>query len=414
MDLTRGAVSVFLSPPTLRHAECQPEPERYRDAAIRSPILKENQAVLVRDLSLTRASRLPWARMLASSLVALLVACRPESKPVAPEIRPVRTVTIAKRDAGVPVVLTGSIRAQDEAPLAFRVSGRMIERRVNNGDRVRPGQVVARLETQNEQNALRAARANLSATQGQLTNARNNFRRQEPLAARGAVSQAELDQSRATLQTAQSQVEAAEAQVKFAQDQLTFTELTADAAGVVTAVGAEPGEVVSAGRMIVTLARQGGRDAVFDVPGQVIRSAPSNPQVTVTLKDDPSVTAVGRVREVAPQADPVTRTFEVKVGLADPPAAMRLGATVGGRMVVDPSTIIDIPASALTTSNQQPAVWVVDPSTSTVSLRTIDVLRFDPDAVVVSNGLAPGDIVVTAGVQALYPGQKIRLLDSPS
>ena len=352
--------------------------------------------------------------MLASSLVALLVACRPESKPVAPEIRPVRTVTIAKRDAGVPVVLTGTIRAQDEAPLAFRVSGRMIERRVNNGDRVRPGQVVARLETQNEQNALRAARANLSATQGQLTNARNNFRRQEPLAARGAVSQAELDQSRATFQTAQSQVEAAEAQVKFAQDQLTFTELTADAAGVVTAVGAEPGEVVSAGRMIVTLARQGGRDAVFDVPGQVIRSAPSNPQVTVTLKDDPSVTAVGRVREVAPQADPVTRTFEVKVGLTDPPAAMRLGATVGGRMVVDPSTIIDTPASALTTSNQQPAVWVVDPSTSTVSLRTIDVLRFDPDAVVVSNGLAPGDIVVTAGVQALYPGQKIRLLDSPS
>jgi multidrug efflux pump subunit AcrA (membrane-fusion protein) len=120
------------------------------------------------------------------------------------------------------------------------------------------------------------------------------------------------------------------------------------------------------------------------------------------------------VREVAPQADPVTRTFEVKVDLTDPPAAMRLGSTVVGRMDVDPSTIIDIPAAALTQSNQQPAVWVVDPATSTVSLRPIDVLRFDPDAVVVSKGLAPGDVVVTAGVQALYPGQKIRLLDSPS
>ena len=138
-----------------------------------------------------------------------------------------RTVTIAKRDAARPVVLTGRIQAQDEAPLAFRLSGRMIERRVNLGDRVRRGQLVARLEPQNEQNSLRAARANLSAAQGQLTNARNNLRRQEPLAARGAVSQAELDQAREGFQTAQSQVEAAEAQVKFAQDQVGFTELTA-------------------------------------------------------------------------------------------------------------------------------------------------------------------------------------------
>jgi len=353
-------------------------------------------------------------RAAAAVLVTLLIACRHEAAPIVPEIRPVRSVTIAKRETGVPVVLTGTIRAQDEAPLAFRVSGRMVERRVNNGDRVRPGQVIARLETQNEQNNLRAARANLSAAQGQLTNARNNLRRHEPLAARGAASQAELDQARESFQTAQSQVDAAEAQVKFAQDQLAFTELTADAAGVITAVGAEPGEVVSAGRMIVALARQGGRDAVFDVPGQVIRSTPPNPAITVSLKDDPKVSVTGRVREVAPQADPVTRTFEVKVDLTDPPAAMRLGTTVVGRMDVDSSSVIDIPASALTQSNQQPAVWIVDPSTSTVSLRPIDVLRFDPDSVVVSKGLAPGDVVVTAGVQALYPGQKIRLLDSPS
>ena len=101
------------------------------------------------------------------------------------------------------------------------------------------------------------------------------------------------------------------------------------------------------------------------------------------------MTATGRVREVAPQADPVTRTFEVKVGLTDPPAAMRLGTTVVGRMDVDSSSVIDIPATALTQSNQQPAVWIVDPSTSTVSLRTIDVLRFDPDAVVVSKRARP-------------------------
>src|SRR5262249_52304577 len=155
----------------------------------------------------------------------------------------------------------------------------------------------------------------------------NNLRRQEPLAARGAVSQTELDQARESFNTAQSQVESAEAQVKFAQDQLAFTELKSDAAGVITAVGAEPGEAVAAGRMIVTLARQGARDAVFDVPGPVIRTAPKNPEIIVSLKDDPAVTVTGRVREIAPQADPVTRTFEVKVDLTDPPVAMRLGST---------------------------------------------------------------------------------------
>jgi RND family efflux transporter MFP subunit len=188
----------------------------------------------------------------------------------------------------------------------------------------------------------------------------------------------------------------------------------ADASGVITGVGAEPGEVVAAGRMIVTLARQSGRDAVFDVPGQVIRSVPNDVQMTVFLADDPKVMAVGHAREIAPQADPVTRTFEVKAGLTDPPPAMRLGATAVGRLTVDSSSVIEIPASALTTSNRQPAVWVVDPAISTVALRTIDVLRYDADTVVVSKGLAPGDVVVTAGVQALHPGQQVRLLGSSS
>ena len=290
----------------------------------------------------------------------------------------------------------------------------MIERPVNLGDPVRAGQVVARLEPQNEQNALRSALANLAAARAQLTNARSGLGRREQLAAHGAVSLSELDQAKETFQTAQSQVDAAEAQLQVAKDQLGFTDLTADAPGVITAVGAEPGEVVPAGRMIVTLARQGGRDAVFDVPGPVIRSAPSDAQVTVSLADDPKVTAVGGVREIAPQADPVTRTFEVKVGLIDPPPAMRLGATVVGRLMVDSSSVIEIPATALTTSNRQPAVWIVDPATSTVALRPIDVLRYDADTVAVSKGLAPGDIVVTAGVQALHPGQQVRLLSSSS
>jgi len=160
------------------------------------------------------------------------------------------------------------------------------------------------------------------------------------------------------------------------------------------------------------MAPKGGRDAVFDVSGQVLRLAPREPLIDVSLTDDPGVHTVGRVREVSPQADPVTRTFEVKVGLTDPPAAMRLGATVIGRMQLETAPTIEIPASALTEHNRQPAVWLVDPTNLVVSLRNVEVLRHNPATVAIANGLDTGDIVVTAGVQALHPGQKVRLLEA--
>ena len=349
---------------------------------------------------------------LAMALPAMLVACQPQVEAAAPQARPVRTVTTEKREAGVPITLTGRIEAEDEVALAFRISGRLLENARMLGDRLTPGQVVARLESQNERNALRAAQANLAAAEGQLTQARNHFERQDTLLKQGWTTRANHDQAKQAQQTAQSQVEAAEAQLKSAHDLVSFTELKADAPGVVTSVGPRAGEVVQAGQMIVRLARKDGRDAVFDVPAQMLRSAPSDPQITVSLTNDPSVTARGRVREVAPQANPATRTFEVKVGLTDPPEAMLLGATVTGRMEVEAVPVIEIPATALTKFNQQPAVWIVDPSKFTVSIRNVEVLRFDPASVAISEGLDTGEVVVTAGVQALHPGQKVRLLGS--
>src|SRR5262245_50598956 len=305
----------------------------------------------------------------AAVLVALLAACGQDEKAEAPQIRPVRTVTVEKHEAGTPITLTGRIEAEDEVALAFRISGRLLESDLKVGDRLQPGQPVARLESQNELNTLRAAQANLAAAQGQLTQARNHFERQDTLLQQGWTTRANHDQATQGLKTAQAQVDAAEAQLKSAHDLVSFTEIKADAPGVVTVIGPRAGEVVQAGQMIVRVARQDGRDAVFDVPAQVFRAAPSDPQITVSLTDDPRVTARGRVRTVAPQADPVTRTFEVKVGLTDPPQAMRLGATVTGRMETEAVPIIEIPASALTKFNQQPAVWIVDPSSRTVSIR---------------------------------------------
>jgi RND family efflux transporter MFP subunit len=350
--------------------------------------------------------------LLAGLTAASLSACQPEAETAAPQVRPVRTVTVVKRDVGETVSYTGRIQAENETRLAFRISGRMVERPINVGDHVEPGQVVAKLEPQDELNALRTAQASVAAAQGQLNQAQSNFDRQKTLLARDIASRAQFEQAESALKTARAQLDTAEAQLKAAKDRVSYTELRVDAGGTVVSTGAEPGEVVQAGQMIIRVARKDGRDAVFDVPAQLLRSAPSDPVITVSLTDDPAVTATGRVREVSPQADPVTRTFEVKVGLTDPPAAMRLGSTVVGRMKLDTAPVIEIPATALTEADRRPAVWVVDPKDMTVSLRNVEVARNDPATVAIAEGLDSGEIVVTAGTQALHPGQKTRLLDA--
>jgi RND family efflux transporter MFP subunit len=361
-----------------------------------------------------RAERGLTGALLASALALSLAGCGEETKAEAPVPRPVRTVTAEKSEVGETIALTGQILAENETALAFRIGGRMIERLGDIGNHVEADQILAKLDPQDELNALRSAQASLSAAQGQLVQTRNTFDRQNTLLQRGFTTKVLFDDAQRAQRTAQSQVDSAKAQLQIAEDRVSYTQLKANVTGSITARGAEAGEVVQPGQMIFTVARQDGRDAVFDVPAQVLRSAPPDANITVTLTDDPSVTVQGRVRQVDPQADPVTRTFRVRVSLIDHPEVMRLGATVTGRVQLESGRGVSIPASALTTIDRQPAVWIVDPSTSTVSLRNIEVQRFDPGSVVVSQGLDGGETVVTAGVQALHPGQKVRLLGASS
>lgn len=349
-------------------------------------------------------------RIVAAVVIAATVAGCDKPVPPAPLARPVRTITVERGAEGETVSLTGQVRAKDEVSLAFRLDGRMIERPVHVGDVVTAGQVVARLDPQNQQNSLRSAQANLISAQAVLDQARLAFRRQQELLKYDATSRAQFEEAQAKLGTAEAQVTSAQAQVRIAQDQLSYTNLLADAAGTVTAVGAEPGEVVSAGHMVVQVAHQGGRDAVFDVSEQIVRTGPRDPLVEIFLTDDPQVKATGRVREVAAQADSATRTFRVKVGIINPPGAMRLGSTVTGHIQLAAPPGVEVPAGALTEANGHPAVWVVDPQSQTVSLRSVDVMRYDPATVVISQGLETGERVVTAGVQTLHPAQKVQLL----
>jgi RND family efflux transporter MFP subunit len=361
-----------------------------------------------------RRRRLAWTFLLVPALALTLAGCNEAKVSEPPTPRPVRTVTAGKGEVGETIALTGQILAEKEVSLAFRIGGRILKRTGNVGDRVEPDQLLATLDPLDELNGLRSATAALSAAEGQLLEAGNNFDRQSHLMERGFTTRAIYDSARQARQTAQARVDDATAQLDQARDRVSFTELKANVTGVITARNAEADEVVQPGQSIFQIAREDGRDAVFDVPAQVLQSAPPDATVVVTLTDDPTVTAKARVRTVDPQADPVTRTFRVRMSLIDHPEAMRLGATVTGRLELDSGPGISIPASALTQVQGKPAVWIVDPANQTVSLHNVEVQRFDPGTVVVSGGLEGGEVIVTAGVQALHPGQKVRLVGAAS
>lgn len=351
-------------------------------------------------------------RRLAPSLIvfALLAGCGKEEVADGRAPRPVPVVTVAPTLVRDAVVATGDIQASKDVDAGFRTGGKIAEILASVGDRVTPGQVLARLDPSTEENALKAARAMLASARAEVTTTRSAYERQQALIDQGFTTRPRYEQAKQAFETAEARLEDAEARVETASDRLRFTVLRADAAGVVTARGAEAGEVVPAGRMIVRLARDEGRDAVFDAPASMLRAGSAETRVRVALLSDPGVTAVGQVREVSPQADPVTRTFRVRVGLEAAPEAMRLGAVVSGSFDVASAVVVTIPATALTASGNGAAVWVVDRTTATVALRPIDVLRFETGSVVVSQGLDPGEMVVSAGVQALHPGQRIKPL----
>jgi RND family efflux transporter MFP subunit len=362
-------------------------------------------------LLLSRFSLLrPRGVALLCGVALLAAACQPAQEARPAQVRPVRTITVEPEERQAIGSFAGRIEAQDQPSMSFRIGGRVAERPAAVGSRLQTGDLVARLDPENELNALRASEADVAAAQSAFRQAEGHFQRQSTLHARGVTSAADLEDAQQARKAATARVDAALAQLRNAEHLVSFTSLRADAPGVVTAVGAEPGEVVAPGRMVVRLAREGGIDAIFDVPADLVRSYPQNMAVSVALSADPSVRVTGRIREVSPQADRITRTFRVRVGLDQPPASFRLGATVTGTVSDGGKPVISIPASALITSGPKPTVWVVDPANLTLAARAVEIERADAARTVVSGGLSPGDVVVTAGANLLRAGQKVRVM----
>lgn len=347
----------------------------------------------------------------------LLVAC---SRP-APQEEPVRAVkvlTVGASPLQSNLEFSGEIRPRIESRLGFRVGGKLIRRHVELGQTVKAGQILARLDPQDYALAVDAAQAQLGAALTNRDLAAADFKRFQELRAQNFISHAELERREATLKAAQAQLDQAQAQLSNQRNQSAYATLLADVNGVVTAIEAEPGQVLSAGQPVVRLAQDGPRDAVFSVPeDKRTLMAPGGP---VQVRVWPGQTVLnGTVREVAASADPMTRTYQVKVGLSVTPGQTEppLGATV---TVIpqqardsEPSAI-KVPTTALRQLGQATAVWVLDPATMTVKSQTVEIASADGNEAVVAKGLTAGMQVVSTGVHVLTPGQKVTIYRSPS
>ncbi len=309
-------------------------------------------------------------------------------------------------------VLSGTVQPQVQSPFAFRVAGRMISRPVKAGDPVVAGQLLATIDPLSLQMAARAALASLSSARAEYQNAVTNEFRQSTLLEKKTVSQATFDSAEQARATAQAAMVQAEANVVKTREQLSYAELKADYEGVVTSTSAEVGQVVQPGQAIVTIAEPTRRDAVIDATNTIAELLSIGEHFIVSLQLDPTISVEGKVREIAPQADAVTRTRRVKIALENPPNTFRLGSTIFARIAAGAISATWLPGSALLNEAPNTKVYVVDPQSLKVSLRDIEVASDRDDRWIVRGGLKPGERVVTAGVHSLKEGQVVRIYGS--
>jgi RND family efflux transporter MFP subunit len=344
-----------------------------------------------------------------TSILALAVVtagCNSETKTPEP-VRPILSTVLESARPDSTAVL-GTVDARFKNELGFRLLGRLIERPVNVGDSVARGETVAALDSTALELAVRAARADLARSRAQLVNASGIEGRQRILIASNTTTKAMLDSAEQARAAAEASVARAEANLKKALEQLGYAKLTSDLGGVVTAVGAEVGQVVQPGQSVVTVARPDIREAVVDIGADFPVPLRVGLPFTVSLLLQPNVEIPGEIREIGPQADAATRMQRVRIALDDPPASFRLGATITARLGNDLPSALRVPASAVLTRNGEDFVWVVDLPASTVSLRKVQLSREGGDIRVIG-GLAAGTRVATAGIHTLTPGQHVRI-----
>jgi RND family efflux transporter MFP subunit len=353
--------------------------------------------------------RLSSGPILCACVACLFAAgCKEEQEAASPPaVRSARVVVVTPHNLELAAQGAGRIEARYVSQVGFEVGGRLISRNVDIGSVVTKGEELATLSATDFQNKVIAAEADLATAGATLMRVAGQEERDRILADKGYTPRSVHDESLKSLRSAEAAVQAAQAQLRIAQNQLGYTQLAAPNDGVVTATGADPGQVVEAGQMVVEISRDAEREAVFAVAGADVARAALGMPVKVWLQAQPEVAVTGAVREISPVADSSTGTYEVRVALPSAPREMRLGAIVVGRAEAEGREVTTLPATALLQSGDDAQVWVVSKDNQ-VHRRAVELLEFDMDSVVVGSGLAPGELVVTAGVNSLADGQDVK------
>jgi multidrug efflux system membrane fusion protein len=348
--------------------------------------------------------------LLAFVVVALAAGCaKPETKPEA--LRPVRTAVVAETGADR-WVLSGDVRARYETRLSFRLPGQMLSRKVEVGQRVREGQTVAVLDARDARLAESSARAQLAQAESQAALAEAEFKRFAELRAKNFISQAEYDRREAQARQAREQVAAARAQAAQAANQVGYAVLTAPHAGVITALEAEAGQVLTAGQTVARLARPEELEVAVNVPEHRLEGFRRTGDFEVRLWSAPEKAYRGRLRELSPVADPASRTYAARISLQQEDRALAIGMTAEVHVKAAADALAQVPLSALFHRNGRPAVWVVEGDR--VRLQEIATGELQANSVAVTAGLEAGQRIVTAGVNRLSDGQRVALAAPPS
>ncbi|GGD94102.1 hemolysin secretion protein D [Aureimonas endophytica] len=342
-------------------------------------------------------------------LALVLAGCQGEApKAEAPVVRPVKS-TVVKPFADEAPVFAGTVESQVRTDYSFQILGRMVSRDVDIGDAVTKGQMLASLEATVLQQSVDAAEASVASAKATLANATGVAERQRALRQSNTATQADVDNAEQALEAARSAEIQAEAALAKAREQLGYARLTAGFDGIVTAVAAEAGQVVAAGQTVLTVARPDLRDAVVDLPDWMASTLSTGMPLPVALQLDAAATAEGRVREIAPLADPVTRSRRVRIALKAPPPGFRLGSIVTVALPGGEASSLALPDSAVLRRNGATMVWVVAPTGDRVATRPVSLEAAADGRWLVRDGLKEGERVVTAGVNSLTEGQSVKL-----
>ena len=349
-------------------------------------------------------------------LLAILttVGCSHQDEQPRQIARPVKVARIADQTDRV-MSFAGDVRARYETVLSFRVAGKLVARHVDVGDRVRKGQVLARLDQNDYRLAVQDLRAQVASAVANRDFLADDVARYRELLSQKVTSSPEFDRHQTAYTTARERAAALEAQLGHAINELAYTELSADRDGVVTALEVERGQVVSAGQVIVKLAQLDEKEIQFDVPEHRLPGLNRRQAVDITLWTNHERRLKGQIREISSAADPASRTYRVKATLLEDQETAHLGMTATVWIHSNISSRMTIPLSAVFTPQnkpRQPHVWLVDEQTGTVSSVPVQVGEpLDGEHIAVS-GLTSGQLLVSAGIQRLAEGQAVRLPDA--